>query len=459
MSQSASREIIDRVKDDSSSLVCLRDSSSLRSERTYSTDGSSLLSRMFDFDHKLMSSKVYQGQMRSFMRRKLRKEKRPEGTSSTVNGIGVRSGKHFEMHQSANIERQLRRDRKLEEKQMKLLLLGSQEDELYATFDVLCEFGNIDRPEESKLYKGLIISCILDTMIIILEELPETISREVASGEMQTVVTWLSLPAPAQLPMDVATVIMKLWRNDAVKDCYRLHKHQICWQAPGYFLDSINRIARPDFVPNDLDILLAKQERGITEFQVSLGELNYRFIKPDSSTTSNLRRQLAMFDHVHAIIFEVDISSYEEVISNSESIEPSKTTSPLHKAFEYFRSLCESYHMRAKPIFLILNHHTRSFRKLKTCPLEGSCPDYTGGADPELAMGYLVQRFRSLNLNKDRDIYVHLPDEGHSKIRDRYEYDFRLFPRARHWTTSEFVIRAANGIFMESNLSPPMNKV
>ena len=58
----ANRTLLDQVKDDSSSLVCLKSRSSLQSIRTASTRtrNSALLSVIFDFDAEILASNVYQ---------------------------------------------------------------------------------------------------------------------------------------------------------------------------------------------------------------------------------------------------------------------------------------------------------------------------------------------------------------------------------------------------------------
>ena len=76
------RQIIEQVKDDSSSLVVLLDSASLRSSRSGSTDRDSLWSRAFEFDGDLLGSKVYKGQIRLLMKRLVGKRAKPQGTSN-----------------------------------------------------------------------------------------------------------------------------------------------------------------------------------------------------------------------------------------------------------------------------------------------------------------------------------------------------------------------------------------
>ncbi|KAL9070890.1 MAG: hypothetical protein Q9161_004532 [Pseudevernia consocians] len=70
---SQSRRILDQVKDDSSSLIVLRDSTSFSSSWAMSTERSSVLNRVFDFDGEVMESKVYRNHMRYLIRRVFRK--------------------------------------------------------------------------------------------------------------------------------------------------------------------------------------------------------------------------------------------------------------------------------------------------------------------------------------------------------------------------------------------------
>jgi hypothetical protein len=56
------------MRDDSSSLIVLRDSESYLTDTTCSTERSSRLSVKFSFDHELLQSRVYQGTVRSLIR-------------------------------------------------------------------------------------------------------------------------------------------------------------------------------------------------------------------------------------------------------------------------------------------------------------------------------------------------------------------------------------------------------
>ena len=63
-----SRQVIQRLKDDTSSLLWLKDSESILSRKTISTTNSKLLDTVFDFDGEVFNSKAYQEALRSNMK-------------------------------------------------------------------------------------------------------------------------------------------------------------------------------------------------------------------------------------------------------------------------------------------------------------------------------------------------------------------------------------------------------
>ena len=235
LSMAASRSIIDQVKDDSSSLICFRDSSSLRSLWTSSTDRSSLLSRRFGFDHELLASKVYQGQIRSLMRRAFRKDRNLDEFSSLPTSPSVRSIRKLEMAKSAAIEQQIRQDRLSEYRTINLLILGPQISGQFAVLDMmhLLQIKEYSR-DLRESYRRIIFSCVYDAMGAILQELNGTIVLDGAckQRDIRTILTWLGSPGLNALPQDVAAAIASLWQNKAVKQCYQSCKHRIYWHAP-----------------------------------------------------------------------------------------------------------------------------------------------------------------------------------------------------------------------------------
>ena len=79
LNKKTSMTILQRMKDDASSLVCIRDSTSFATSRaswiSCITEASSQISREFEFDRDIQSSRVYQSHFKSLIRRTLCKFK------------------------------------------------------------------------------------------------------------------------------------------------------------------------------------------------------------------------------------------------------------------------------------------------------------------------------------------------------------------------------------------------
>jgi hypothetical protein len=72
MAEAMSRNIFDRIKEDSSSLVINVDSESFLTKQTQDTFSTSKLSMNFTFDNELLQHRLYKSTLRSLMRKALR---------------------------------------------------------------------------------------------------------------------------------------------------------------------------------------------------------------------------------------------------------------------------------------------------------------------------------------------------------------------------------------------------
>lgn len=119
-----SRRVFEQIRDDSSSLVVLRDSGSLFSTDTNSA--SSKLSMRFIFDGELLGSKVYQGTMRSLMRRVIHrgKETRTGSIRSQSTNQSLLSERKENTTRSNQIDALITADSKEFRKKVDVLVVG-----------------------------------------------------------------------------------------------------------------------------------------------------------------------------------------------------------------------------------------------------------------------------------------------------------------------------------------------
>lgn len=125
-----SRHMLDRVRDDSSSLMVLRDTASFLTKGTWSTDDSSKLSRVFpSLDAELMRTPVYQRAVRSLFGRSKRRNSRsngPVGPEGALDNPKVPELKE-QASRSETIDTMLKQHERFERNEIQLAMLGTSE--------------------------------------------------------------------------------------------------------------------------------------------------------------------------------------------------------------------------------------------------------------------------------------------------------------------------------------------
>lgn len=208
------------------------------------------------------------------------------------------------------------------------------------------------------------------------------------------------------------------------------------------YFDSIGRIAQPDYLPNDQDVLRSRvKTTGITETTFIIGELTYRMFDVGGQR-SERKKWIHCFENVTTILFLVAISEYDQLLFEDE------TVNRMQEALTLFDSICNSRWFVKTSIILFLNKIDRFKEKLPVSPMKNYFPDYEGklnqnglhgreqqrsntakgGPDYAAACDYILNRFVSLNQHETKQIYTH-------------------FTCATDTTQIRFVMAAVNGEF------------
>jgi guanine nucleotide-binding protein G(i) subunit alpha len=167
------------------------------------------------------------------------------------------------------------------------------------------------------------------------------------------------------------------------------------------YFDSIERIAQPDYLPSDQDVLRSRvKTTGITETTFIIGDLTYRMFDVGGQR-SERKKWIHCFENVTTILFLVAISEYDQLLFEDE------TVNRMQEALTLFDSICNSRWFIKTSIILFLNKIDRFKEKLPVSPMKNYFPDYEGGADYAAACDYILNRFVSLNQAEQKQIYTH----------------------------------------------------
>ncbi|PMD22773.1 G-alpha-domain-containing protein [Hyaloscypha hepaticicola] len=204
-----------------------------------------------------------------------------------------------------------------------------------------------------------------------------------------------------KITIDGAAAVQGLWED---KELVRRFLTETGGLADSYFVEEILRIARPDYLPTDADILklrsVAPRKAGIQEFTFEMGSLSLH-IFDISCQRSERRKWIHHFENTISIVYCVDISQYDErVVEDSNE-------ATLTEGLMLFGSVINSRWFSRVSIILLLCNIGHFKEKLRSKPLVNYFPDYSGRSDFGKASKYRLWWFNQVN-RSHLNLYPHL---------------------------------------------------
>jgi len=223
---------------------------------------------------------------------------------------------------NAEIERQLRKDKRDARRELKLLLLGTGESGK-STFikQMRIIHGSGYTDEDKRGFIKLVFQNIfmaMQTMIRAMEllkiqyENSDSVDKAelVRSVDFETVTTFESPYVEA---------IKDLWNDGGIMECYDRRREYQLTDSAKYYLSDIDRIAEPDYLPTQQDILRVRvPTTGIIEYPFDLEEIRFRMVDVGGQR-SERRKWIHCFENVTSIIFLVALSEYDQILFESEN--------------------------------------------------------------------------------------------------------------------------------------------
>jgi len=112
---------------------------------------------------------------------------------------------------------------------------------------------------------------------------------------------------------ELLDAMKKLWNDHGVQQCFnRSNEYQLNDSAK-YFLDKLDEIGSPQYLPSTQDILRTRvKTTGIVEINFTFKDLNFRVFDVGGQR-SERKKWIHCFEDVTAIIFIVALSEYDQV--------------------------------------------------------------------------------------------------------------------------------------------------
>jgi GTPase SAR1 family protein len=291
---------------------------------------------------------------------------------------------------------------------IKLLLLGTGECGKSTIFKQMkLIYGAGFSLEETNRYKDVIYRNCLECIRILVNnmnklgityEQPNNAARadKIAKIPEQQVL----LNAGSLLTPELGREIKAIWKDGGIQACFQRRSQFQLIDSADYYLDDIERIATPNYIPTEQDLLRSRSKTvGIVEEDFIIDK--HRFKTIDVGGQRNERRKwIHAFDDVTCVVFITSLSEYDQKLVEHED------TWRMAESLMLFEEICEMKYFKNTPIILFFNKVDLFKVKIQKVDPKDTCfPDYTGGKNYDNALKYFQEEFLKKNKVRTRSIY------------------------------------------------------
>ncbi|XP_074519133.1 guanine nucleotide-binding protein subunit alpha-13-like [Halichoeres trimaculatus] len=207
----------------------------------------------------------------------------------------------------------------------------------------------------------------------------DTRSAKMVSGQLETSVFLRYLPA-----------IKALWADSGIQNAYDRRREFQLGESVKYFLDNLDKLGEPNYVPSQQDILLARRPtKGIHEYDFEIKNVPFKMVDVGGQR-SERRRWFECFDSVTSILFLVSSSEYDQVLMED------RQTNRLRESLDIFEAIVNNRVFINVSIILFLNKTDLLEEKVKSVAIKDYFPEYSG---PEHSLpdiqAFMVECFRA----------------------------------------------------------------
>jgi len=220
-------------------------------------------------------------------------------------------------------------------------------------------------------------------------------------------------PHRAYISREESEVIKSLWHDKGIQEAVsrRSEMSQKGHHIPDstqYFMEELDRVILPDFLPNNEDILRCRVKTvAVIEHEFHYKEAVFRMV--DVGGQRNERRKwLYMFTDVTAIIFCVALSEYDLCLR--EDIHRNR----MQDALETFDKICNYKLLKDTCLILFLNKEDEFKEKIAHIDLNVCFPEYKGGCNYKAAIEHIENKFKEISAKNNtsnggsRNLYINL---------------------------------------------------
>ncbi|CAF0887397.1 unnamed protein product [Didymodactylos carnosus] len=303
------------------------------------------------------------------------------------------------------IEKQLRIDKKNQRRELKLLLLGTGESGK-STFikQMRIIHGSGYSEDDKRSFVKLVYQNIFMAMHSMIRAM-ETLKiqyRDKRNEEHALLVRSVDYETVTTFESQYVEAIKSLWNDPGIKECYDRRREYQLTDSAKYYLDSIDRIASPSYLPTEQDVLRVRvPTTGIIEYPFDLENIIFRMVDVGGQR-SERRKWIHCFENVTSIMFLAALSEYDQVLVESDN------ENRMEESKALFRTIITYPWFTNSSVILFLNKKDLLEEKIMHSHLVDYFPEFDGPKrDAQAAREFILKMYVDLNPDSDKIIYSH----------------------------------------------------
>mmetsp|Transcript_6556 Transcript_6556/g.10717 ORF Transcript_6556/g.10717 Transcript_6556/m.10717 type:complete len:359 (-) Transcript_6556:191-1267(-) len=311
-----------------------------------------------------------------------------------------------QLKHSRELNAQIEKQKKMDEKKVKLLLLGAGESGKSTIFKQMkVIYGKNFTAEERKL----MLPTIYSNIVVACKTLAEhTISLNMMD-EVKSVDAFKTIQSiEDNTPIDVTLgdAIKEFWNDPGIQKVWDRRAEYHIIESVQYYFERMDKIKATSYLPDKDDILYSRvRTTGIVTEQYVINGTTFEMY--DVGGQRNERKKwIHCFEGVTAIIFVAALSEYDQKLFEDAS------SNRMVEALDLFESICNNVFFRNASIILFLNKNDLFTTKIQKVSIKAQAPfsDFEGAEGSyDDGVAYFLKKFtdRKKSGDEHHTIYHH----------------------------------------------------
>ncbi|XP_037680066.1 guanine nucleotide-binding protein subunit alpha-11 [Choloepus didactylus] len=306
---------------------------------------------------------------------------------------------------NAEIEKQLRRDKRDARRELKLLLLGTGESGKSTFIKQMRIIHGAGYSEEDKrgftklVYQNIFTA--MQAMVRAMETL-RILYKDEQNKANALLIREVDVEKVTTFEHQYVCAIKNLWSDPGIQECYDRRREFQLSDSAKYYLADVDRIATLGYLPTQQDVLRVRvPTTGIIEYPFDLENIIFRMVDVGGQR-SERRKWIHCFENVTSIMFLVALSEYDQVLVESDN------ENRMEESKALFRTIITYPWFQNSSVILFLNKKDLLEDKILHSHLVDYFPEFDGPQrDAQAAREFILKMFVDLNPDSDKIIYSH----------------------------------------------------